>query len=347
MIRVVHPGSQILMLTFSHPGSRIQGSKRFPIPDPGSGSATLMAPNCYLHGWCGGFQNGAHMLFTRKQGGEYSNMAPTCWSSGCGREYPTWCPPVGHVDVEGYPIRIVLTCWSHGRCGGYPIWRPTVGHVDLRKGVSNMAPNCWSRGLKEGSIQYGAQLLVTWIERGSFQYGAHLLVTWIEGGSIQYGTHLLVTWNERGSIQYGVHLLVTWRGGVPGNMAPNCWSRGSRGESTQYGANLLVTWIEGGVSNTAPTYRSSGWRLGGFQYGAHLLCRDKDMVENILEDRVGGPEDLEQALSWRPDEEAEAQEAVLPSLLQGQAPRLTAYNGPWQVICLWLDSMNLLVGHPT
>jgi hypothetical protein len=41
MIRVVHPGSRILMLTFSHPGSRIQGSKRYPIPDPGSGSATL------------------------------------------------------------------------------------------------------------------------------------------------------------------------------------------------------------------------------------------------------------------------------------------------------------------
>ncbi len=27
MIRVVHPGSRILMLTFFHPGSRIQGSK--------------------------------------------------------------------------------------------------------------------------------------------------------------------------------------------------------------------------------------------------------------------------------------------------------------------------------
>jgi hypothetical protein len=27
------------MLTFSHPGSRIQGSKKYPIPDPGS--ATL------------------------------------------------------------------------------------------------------------------------------------------------------------------------------------------------------------------------------------------------------------------------------------------------------------------
>jgi hypothetical protein len=39
MIRVVHPGSRIRMLTFSHPGSRIQGSKRHPIPDPGS--ATL------------------------------------------------------------------------------------------------------------------------------------------------------------------------------------------------------------------------------------------------------------------------------------------------------------------
>jgi hypothetical protein len=34
MIRVVHPGSRIRMLTFSHPGSRIQGSKRHPIPDP-------------------------------------------------------------------------------------------------------------------------------------------------------------------------------------------------------------------------------------------------------------------------------------------------------------------------
>jgi hypothetical protein len=31
--------SRIRMLTFSHPGSRIQGSKRHPIPDPGS--ATL------------------------------------------------------------------------------------------------------------------------------------------------------------------------------------------------------------------------------------------------------------------------------------------------------------------
>jgi hypothetical protein len=41
MIRVVHPGSRIRMLTFYHPGSRIQGSKRHPIPDPGSGSATL------------------------------------------------------------------------------------------------------------------------------------------------------------------------------------------------------------------------------------------------------------------------------------------------------------------
>jgi hypothetical protein len=50
------------------------------------------------------------------------------------------------------------------------------------------------------------------------------------------------------------------------------------------------------------------------------------MVENILQDRVGGPEDLEEALSWRPDEEAQAQEAVLPSLLQGQAARLTAYK---------------------
>jgi hypothetical protein len=42
MIRVVHPGSRILMLTFSHPGSRGQKG-RYPIPDPGSGSATLLA----------------------------------------------------------------------------------------------------------------------------------------------------------------------------------------------------------------------------------------------------------------------------------------------------------------
>ncbi len=42
MIRVVHPGSRIRMLTFSHPGPRIQGSKKHPIPDPGSGSATLL-----------------------------------------------------------------------------------------------------------------------------------------------------------------------------------------------------------------------------------------------------------------------------------------------------------------
>jgi hypothetical protein len=42
MIWVVHPGSRFRMLTFFHPGSRIQGSKRHPIPDPGSGSATLI-----------------------------------------------------------------------------------------------------------------------------------------------------------------------------------------------------------------------------------------------------------------------------------------------------------------
>jgi hypothetical protein len=34
MIRVVHPGPWIRMLTFSHPGSRIQGSKK--APNPGS-----------------------------------------------------------------------------------------------------------------------------------------------------------------------------------------------------------------------------------------------------------------------------------------------------------------------
>jgi hypothetical protein len=35
--------SRIRMLTISHPGSRIQGSKRHPMPDPGSRSATLPA----------------------------------------------------------------------------------------------------------------------------------------------------------------------------------------------------------------------------------------------------------------------------------------------------------------
>jgi hypothetical protein len=34
MIRVVHSESRIRMLTSSHPGSRIQASKRHPIPDP-------------------------------------------------------------------------------------------------------------------------------------------------------------------------------------------------------------------------------------------------------------------------------------------------------------------------
>jgi hypothetical protein len=34
------------MLTFSHPGSRIPGSKRHPIPDPGS--ATLVAAKVFL-----------------------------------------------------------------------------------------------------------------------------------------------------------------------------------------------------------------------------------------------------------------------------------------------------------
>ncbi len=36
MILVVRPG------LFTHPGSRIQGSKRHPIQDPGSGFATLL-----------------------------------------------------------------------------------------------------------------------------------------------------------------------------------------------------------------------------------------------------------------------------------------------------------------
>jgi hypothetical protein len=34
MIRVVHPGSRILMLTFSHPGSRGQKGTQSLIPDP-------------------------------------------------------------------------------------------------------------------------------------------------------------------------------------------------------------------------------------------------------------------------------------------------------------------------
>jgi hypothetical protein len=43
MIRVVHPGSRIRMLAFSHPGTRIRGQKgtQSRIPDSGSGSATL------------------------------------------------------------------------------------------------------------------------------------------------------------------------------------------------------------------------------------------------------------------------------------------------------------------
>jgi hypothetical protein len=51
MIRVVHPGSRIRMLTFSHPGSRIQGSKRHPIPDPGSGSETLVSGFHHVSGF--------------------------------------------------------------------------------------------------------------------------------------------------------------------------------------------------------------------------------------------------------------------------------------------------------
>ncbi len=43
MIRVVHPGSRILMLTFFHPGSRGQKGT---LPNPGSGSATLAFWQC-------------------------------------------------------------------------------------------------------------------------------------------------------------------------------------------------------------------------------------------------------------------------------------------------------------
>jgi hypothetical protein len=50
MMRVVHPGFRIRMLTFSHPASRIPdpGVKKHPIPDPGSGSATLETKYLYL-----------------------------------------------------------------------------------------------------------------------------------------------------------------------------------------------------------------------------------------------------------------------------------------------------------
>ncbi len=37
MIRVVHPGSQIRMLTFSHPGSRVPDPGVKKAPNPGSG----------------------------------------------------------------------------------------------------------------------------------------------------------------------------------------------------------------------------------------------------------------------------------------------------------------------
>jgi hypothetical protein len=39
------------MPTFSHLGSRIQGSKRHPIPDPGSGSETLQYGDHVLKSW--------------------------------------------------------------------------------------------------------------------------------------------------------------------------------------------------------------------------------------------------------------------------------------------------------
>jgi hypothetical protein len=147
--------------------------------------------------------------------------------------------------------------------------------------------------------------------QSSSLFGDYLLVTWIEGGKYPI-------WRPHVGHMDGV--------GVS-NMAATCLSRGSREESKYLIMASTCSYRGcGRVSNTAPTYQSCRWRLGGFQYGAHLLCRVEDMVENILEDRVGGPEDLEQAFSWRPDEEAQAQEAVLPALLQGQAPRLTAYK---------------------
>ncbi len=63
MIRVVRPGSRIWMLTFSHPGSRIQGSKRHPIPDPGSGSATLLFPPKKQRDFCNLHQEKANISY--------------------------------------------------------------------------------------------------------------------------------------------------------------------------------------------------------------------------------------------------------------------------------------------
>jgi hypothetical protein len=47
MIRVVHPGSRIRMLTFSHPGFRIPDPGFKKSPNPGSGSATLRTTVAY------------------------------------------------------------------------------------------------------------------------------------------------------------------------------------------------------------------------------------------------------------------------------------------------------------
>jgi hypothetical protein len=55
------------MLTFSHPGSRIQGSKRHPIPDPGSGSATLVKNIILVGPGSGNFQNQTWIRIFEKQ----------------------------------------------------------------------------------------------------------------------------------------------------------------------------------------------------------------------------------------------------------------------------------------
>jgi hypothetical protein len=69
MIRVVHPEfrTRIRMLTFSYPGSRIQGSKRHPIPDPGSGSATLVKGQFTILTWLSvGVEVAAKLRLTEK-----------------------------------------------------------------------------------------------------------------------------------------------------------------------------------------------------------------------------------------------------------------------------------------
>jgi hypothetical protein len=186
-----------------------------------------MAPNCWSHGWCGGFQYGAQLLVT--------------WG------FPIWRPTVGHMDGVGVS-NMAATCLSRGS-----------REESTQYGVHLLVT--WTEG---GRIQYGAHLLVTWIEGGSIQQGVHLLVTWTEGGSIQYGVHLLVTW--RGGVpgnRYPIwRLTVGYMDGVAvskmgphvdheeagrkvPNMAPTCWSR-RLWEGIQYGAYLSLKYMEVG-----------------------------------------------------------------------------------------------------